>query len=94
MPGGGMSMWPPPFLGLTITDQGWLGVLRVHSKEVCWFWAGGMITRFLEKLLCRKLYAIRPSKRKLGFEKRIGLKVFLGPRGPHYEEQTHGPRNR
>ena len=31
MPGGGMSMWPPPFLWLTITGRCWRGVLRLTS---------------------------------------------------------------
>jgi hypothetical protein len=31
MPGYGMSMWPPPFLWHTTTDQCWPGVLRLPS---------------------------------------------------------------
>ena len=34
-PGDGMSMWPPPFLWLTTTDQCWPGVLRFLSQLAC-----------------------------------------------------------
>ena len=32
MLGGGMSMWPPPFLWLTTTDPCWPGVHRLPSQ--------------------------------------------------------------
>jgi hypothetical protein len=76
-----MSMWPPPFLWLTTTDQSWPGVLKVHRIEVSGFYEAAM-PKFLQRLP-------GPADWLTNFWK-FGLSYFLRDNSPAKEETCRG----
>jgi hypothetical protein len=60
-----MSMSPQPFSWSTIIGRCSVGLLKLYSSKVSWFWGRGML-KFLKIYFFKETFAIMASTRGLG----------------------------